>query len=398
MDKKNIVLGVTGGIAAYKSAEIISRLKKENINVDVIMTKNAQQFITPLTLQSISYNKVVTDMFEILDNVDIEHISLAKKADILLIAPATANIIAKIAHGIADDMLSTVAMATKSQIIIAPAMNTNMYFSASNQKNMNILKDRGVIFIEPKDGLLACNDIGKGKLEDPEKIVDTVLFHLNKKNILSDKNILVTAGPTKEIIDPVRYITNRSTGKMGYAIAKQAALYGANVTLITGTDKMKIPCGVTNVINVETSKNMYDAVMENYKQNDIIIKSAAVADYKPKNISKEKIKKTDGNMFIELDRTNDILFELGNKKLKNQILIGFAAETNNVYENAIKKLIKKNLDFIVVNDIKQEGAGFGLDTNVVTIIDKNRNITEYPEKSKDYVAEIIIKEIINILK
>lgn len=398
MDKKNIVLGVTGGIAAYKSAEIISRLKKENINVDVIMTKNAQQFITPLTLQSISYNKVITDMFEILDNVDIEHISLAKKADILLIAPATANIIAKIAHGIADDILSTVAMATKSQIIIAPAMNTNMYFSASNQKNMNILKDRGVIFIEPKDGLLACNDIGKGKLEDPEKIVDTVLFHLNKKNILSDKNILVTAGPTKEIIDPVRYITNRSTGKMGYAIAKQAALYGANVTLITGTDKMKIPCGVTNVINVETSKNMYDAVMENYKQNDIIIKSAAVADYKPKDISKEKIKKTDGNMLIELDRTNDILFELGNKKLKNQILIGFAAETNNVYENAIKKLIKKNLDFIVVNDIKQEGAGFGLDTNVVTIIDKNRNITEYPEKSKDYVAEIIIKEIINILK
>lgn len=396
--KFNVVLGVTGGIAAYKSAEIVSRFKKANVNVDVIMTKNAQEFITPLTLQSLSLNKVVTDMFEHLSHMEIEHISLAKKADVLLIAPATANIIGKIANGIADDMLSTVVMASRSQLIIAPAMNTNMYFSDANMKNMQTLKDRGAIFIEPADGLLACNDIGKGKLEDPEKIVDIVLFHLKKENKLKGKNVLVTAGPTKEKIDPVRYITNRSTGKMGYAIAEQAALYGANVTLITGTDKLKIPYGVKNVINIESSKDMYDAVIDNSGKCDIIIKSAAVADYKPKNISDTKIKKKDGDMAIELDRTNDILLELGKNKKENQVLVGFAAETNDIRENAKSKLDRKNLDFIVLNDVTQKGAGFGVDTNIVTIIDKNGEMVEYPETSKSEIAKIILDKVMDFIE
>ena len=361
------------------------------------MTQNAQQFITPLTLQSLSLNKVVTDMFEQLSVVDIEHISLAKKADVILIAPATANIIAKLANGIADDMLSTVVMASKAKLIIAPAMNTNMYFNIANITNMDILKSRGAIFIEPAEGLLACNDVGKGKLEDPEKIVDAVLYHLELRDKLKGKKILVTAGATKEKIDPIRYITNRSTGKMGFAIAQQAALYGADVTLVTSSENLKVPYGVKNIIRIESAKEMYEAVISEADKHDIIIKSAAVADYKPKIISDTKIKKTDGDMKIELDRTKDILFELGKNKRNNQILVGFAAETNDVELNAKSKLERKNLDFIVVNDVMQKGAGFGVDTNIVTIIDKNGDVSRYPEITKLSLSKIILDKIIDFI-
>ncbi len=287
----NVVLGVTGGIAAYKSAEIVSRLKKRNVNVDVIMTKSAQEFIAPLTFQSLSGNKTVTDMFSTDFRPDIEHISLAKKADVLLIAPATANIIGKLAYGIADDMLSTVAMATKAQLIIAPAMNTVMYESPALQENLATLKKRGAIIIEPKEGLLACNDVGKGKMEEPEVIVDAVMLELIRDNDLSGKKVLVTAGPTRESIDPVRFITNRSTGKMGYAMAQEAVRRGAKVTLITGKTNEKIPYGIAEVIEIESAQQMYEAVMNEIANADIVIKSAAVADYKPKKFGGSKTQK-----------------------------------------------------------------------------------------------------------
>lgn len=396
----NVVLGVTGGIAAYKSADIASKLKKLNINVDVIMTKNAQQFITPLTFQSLTGTKTITDMFITDFEPDIEHISLAKKADVILIAPATANIIAKIAHGIADDMLSTVVMASKAQLLIAPAMNTVMYESPATQKNIRILKERGVIFIEPIEGLLACKDIGKGKMQDPEVIVDIVLHHLIKDSDLDGKKVLITAGPTMESIDPIRYITNRSTGKMGYAMAQEAVRRGAKVILVTGKTNLKVPYGIDQVISIESAEQMYDAVMEYAKTCDIIIKSAAVADYKPKNRSESKIKKSDGDMKIELDRTRDILFELGKQKQKNQVLIGFAAETNDVLENAKSKVERKNLDMIVVNDVKRPGAGFSSDTNIVTLIDRKGKLENLPMMSKQEVAKAVfdkISELINIL-
>lgn len=396
----NVVLGVTGGIAAYKSADIVSRLKKLNVNVDVIMTKNAQQFITPLTFQSLSGNKTITDMFDTDFHPNIEHISLAKKADIILIAPATANMIAKIANGIADDMLSTVAMASKAQLIIAPAMNTVMYESIANQKNMQRLRERGVIFIEPVEGLLACKDIGKGKMQEPKKIVQAVLHHLIKDGDLAGKKILVTAGATRESIDPVRYLTNRSTGKMGYAMAQEAVRRGGAVTLISGKTNLEIPYGVEDVIIVESAEEMYRAVMCHAASSDVIVKSAAVADYTPAHKSDSKIKKKDGEMKIELERTKDILMALGEIKKENQILIGFAAETDNVVEYAKDKLRRKNLDMIVANDVKKSGAGFGTDTNIVTIVDKEANTQEIPMLSKNEVAKIVfdrISELINVL-
>lgn len=396
----NVVLGVTGGIAAYKSADIASKLKKLNINVDVIMTKNAQQFITPLTFQSLTGTKTITDMFNTDFEPDIEHISLAKKADVILIAPATANIIAKIANGIADDMLSTVVMASKAQLLIAPAMNTVMYESPATQENIRILKERGVIFIEPIEGLLACKDIGKGKMQEPEAIVDIVLHHLIKDSDLEGKKVLITAGPTMESIDPIRYITNRSTGKMGYAMAQEAVRRGAKVTLVTGKTNLKAPYGVDEVIPVESAQQMYDAVMKHARTSDIIIKSAAVADYKPKNRSDNKIKKSDGDMKIELDRTKDILFELGKQKHKGQILIGFAAETNDVLQNARSKVERKNLDMIVVNDVNKPGAGFSSDTNIVTLIDRKGKLENLPMMSKQEVAKAVfdkISELINVL-
>lgn len=392
----NVLLGVTGGIAAYKAADIVSRLIKQDVNVDVIMTKYAQEFITPMTFQSLSGNKTVTDMFDTSFRPDIEHISLAKKADVILIAPATANIIAKIAHGIADDMLTTVVLASKAKLIMAPAMNTVMYEAEVTQNNIKTLKERGVIVIDPVEGLLACNDLGRGKMEEPENIVEAVLYHLTCSRDLEGKKVLITAGPTRESIDPVRFITNRSTGKMGYEMAREAKRRGADVTLVSGRVNLKAPYGV-NLINIESAQDMYEEVMKRAGESDIIIKSAAVADYTPQNKSNIKIKKQSGDMKIELERTHDILFEVGQAKTDQQILVGFAAETNDVIENAKSKMQRKNLDFIIANDVKKEGAGFGTDTNIVTIIPRQGEIEPLPVMKKSEVARAVFDRILKRL-
>ena len=392
----NVLLGVTGGIAAYKAADIVSRLIKQDVNVDVIMTKYAQEFITPMTFQSLSGNKTVTDMFDTSFRPDIEHISLAKKADVILIAPATANIIAKIAHGIADDMLTTVVLASKAKLIIAPAMNTVMYEAEVTQNNIKTLKERGVIVIDPVEGLLACNDLGRGKMEEPENIVEAVLYHLTCSRDLEGKKVLITAGPTRESVDPVRFITNRSTGKMGFEMAREAKRRGADVTLVSGRVNLKAPYGV-NLINIESAQDMYEEVMKRAGESDIIIKSAAVADYTPQNKSNIKIKKQSGDMKIELERTHDILFEVGQAKTDQQILVGFAAETNDVIENAKSKMQRKNLDFIIANDVKKEGAGFGTDTNIVTIIPRQGEIEPLPVMKKSEVARAVFDRILKRL-
>ena len=393
---KTVVLGVSGGIAAYKACDVVSRLRKENIQVNVIMTKHATEFVSALTFQSISQNPVAVEMFEPVTNWDIEHISLAKKADIFLIAPATANVIGKIANGIADDMLSTTVMATKAPVVIAPAMNTNMYENPVTQANIQKLKDLGYIFIEPGYGRLACGDLGPGKLAEPDLIVENIKFLLNKTDELKGKNVLVTAGPTQEAIDPVRYITNKSTGKMGYALAYQAALMGAKVTLVTGPTNLEIPFGISEVIKIKSAQQMYEAVTSRFDEMDIVIKSAAVADYKPKNISDSKIKKSDSDLVLELDRNKDILFELGKLKTK-QVLVGFAAETDDLIANAQKKLAKKNLDFIVANDLKQEGAGFAGDTNIAKLLFADGNIEELPIMTKNQLSKEIYDKIIYIM-
>lgn len=393
---KTVVLGVSGGIAAYKACDVVSRLRKENVQVNVIMTKHATEFVSALTFQSISQNPVAVEMFEPVTNWDIEHISLAKKADIFLIAPATANIIGKIANGIADDMLSTTVMATKAPVVIAPAMNTNMYENPVTQANIQKLKDLGYIFIEPGYGRLACGDLGPGKLAEPDLIVENIKFLLNKTDELKGKNVLVTAGPTQEAIDPVRYITNKSTGKMGYALAYQAALMGAKVTLVTGPTNLEIPFGISEVIKVKSAQQMYEAVTSSFDEMDIVIKSAAVADYKPKNISDSKIKKSDSDLVLELDRNKDILFELGKLKTK-QVLVGFAAETDDLIVNAQKKLAKKNLDFIVANDLKQKGAGFAGDTNIAKLLFADGNIVELPIMTKNQLSKEIYDKIIYIM-
>ena len=393
---KTVVLGVSGGIAAYKACDVVSRLRKENIQVNVIMTKHATEFVSALTFQSISQNPVAVEMFEPVTNWDIEHISLAKKADIFLIAPATANVIGKIANGIADDMLSTTVMATKAPVVIAPAMNTNMYENPVTQANIQKLKDLGYIFIEPGYGRLACGDLGPGKLAEPDLIVENIKFLLNKTDELKGKNVLVTAGPTQEAIDPVRYITNKSTGKMGYALAYQAALMGAKVTLVTGPTNIEIPFGISEVIKIKSAGQMYEAVTSRFDEMDIVIKSAAVADYKPKNISDSKIKKSDSDLVLELDRNKDILFELGKLKTK-QVLVGFAAETDDLIANAQKKLAKKNLDFIVANDLKQEGAGFAGDTNIAKLLFADENIVELPIMTKNQLSKEIYDKIIYIM-
>ena len=389
---KTVVIGVSGGIAVYKTLDVISRLRKLGVNVNVIMTKSATEFVTPLSFQSLSQNYVVCDMFEDPKTWDVEHISLAKRADVFLIAPATANVIGKIANGIADDMLTTTVMATKAKVLIAPAMNTNMYANPIVQKNISTLKELGYNFVDPESGRLACGDTGKGKLASPETIVDEVVKLLSKEQDLKGKSIIVTAGPTVESIDPMRYITNRSTGKMGYSIAKEAIERGADVTLITGPTNLTPPQNLKKIVKIESAKEMYDAVLDNLEQNDVVIKSAAVADYKPKYYSDKKIKKSEDDLFIELDRNKDIAQEIGKIK-NNKILVGFAAETNDLIENASLKIKKKNLDFIVANDLTKEGAGFGVDTNIVKIIDKEGNITEYPKMKKEEVANVILDKI-----
>ena len=394
---KTVVIGVTGGIAVYKTLDVISRLRKLGVNVNVIMTASAAEFVTPLSFQSLSQNYVVCDMFEDPKTWDVEHISLAKRADVFLIAPATANVIGKVANGIADDMLTTTIMATKAKVLIAPAMNTNMYENPIVQKNINILKELGYNFVDPESGRLACGDTGTGKLATPESIVGEVVNLLSTVQDLKGKSIIVTAGPTMESIDPVRFISNRSSGKMGYAIATQAITRGADVTLISGPTNLTPPQNLKKLIRIESAKDMYDAVIENLDENQVVIKSAAVADYKPKNYFNKKIKKSNDDLSIELDRNKDIAYEIGKIK-NNKILVGFAAETNDLIENAKNKVKKKNLDFIVANDLTKEGAGFGVDTNIVKIIDKKGNITEYPKMKKEEVANVILDKVKILLK
>lgn len=388
LEGKKIVLGVSGGIAAYKACELVSRLKKLNAEVHVIMTDSAEKFVTPLTFQSLSLNQVVTDMFQSPKYWEIEHISLAKLADVLVIAPATANIIGKLASGIADDMLSTTVMATRAKVIIAPAMNTNMYENTVVQENIKKLKKLGYTFVEPAEGRLACGDVGKGKMAEPSVIEEAIIDQLNPRQDLAGKTVLVTAGPTREAIDPVRFISNNSTGKMGYAIAERAASRGAKVHLVSGPVNLDTPQGVERY-DIVSAEDMQRKVMELYDRCDIIIKAAAVADYAPETVFSQKVKKTEEQLSLRLKKNPDILYELG--KLKgDRILIGFAMETEKLIENAKQKVTKKNLDFIVANDLNEAGAGFAGDTNVVKIIDREGNIESIPLKLKQEVADIIL--------
>ena len=390
MNNKTVVLGVTGGIAVYKACDLVSSLRKLGIEVHVIMTKSASEFVTPMTFQTMSQNFVTLDMFEEPKTWDVEHIALAKKADVFVVAPATANIIGKMANGIADDMLSTTIMATKAPILVAPAMNTNMYSHPLTQENINKLERLGYKFVEPASGRLACGDEGKGKLAPVEEVLKEILKLLNpRQKDLEGKKVLITAGPTMESLDPVRFLTNRSSGKMGYAIAKAAVARGAKVTLVSGKTNQTPPLGLDQFIPIESAVDMYNAVMENLESSDIIIKSAAVADYRPKNVSDKKIKKTDGDLVIELERNPDILMEVGKKK-GSKVLVGFAAETNDLIENATKKVQKKNLDFIVANDLTKEGAGFGVDTNIVKILHREGKIEELPIMEKEALADEIL--------
>jgi phosphopantothenoylcysteine decarboxylase/phosphopantothenate--cysteine ligase len=396
-NKKNVVLGVTGGIAAYKAADLTSRLVKKDINVDVIMTKEATNFINPLTFEALTHNKVTVDMFTDRKYWEIEHISLAEKADLFAIVPATANIIAKIAHGIADDMLTTTLLATKSPVLIAPAMNTNMYTNPLTQRNIKTLKEIGFIFVEPAAGRLACGTYGAGKLADVEEIEKAILdlLYREKEKDFEGKKVLITAGPTREPLDPVRYITNRSSGKMGYEIAKAFVERGARVVLVSGPTHIDIPKGVT-FIPVETAADMYNAVMMHLEEADIIVGAAAVADYRPKEAKKEKIKKDEETMVIELVKNPDIMYEVGQKK-GNKISVGFAAETENLIDYAKKKLKEKNMDLIVANDVSQEGAGFEVDTNIIKVINKDLEVKEYPMMTKREAAHVILDEIAKLL-
>lgn len=391
---KCVVIGVTGGIAVYKALDVISALRKKDIEVHVIMTESATKFVNPLTFQSISQNMVVTDMFAEPKAWEIQHISLAQKADLMLIAPATANIIGKVANGISDDMLSTTIMAaSKAKVIFAPAMNTHMYQNRIVQGNIEKLKSYGYDFIEPASGRLACGDIGVGKLADVNTIVERVLTKLNdKEQDLNGKKVLISAGPTIAPIDPVRYITNRSTGKMGYAIAEEARDRGAEVVLVSGPTNLNPPKNV-RVINIKTNEEMKNEIYDNFEWADIVIKSAAVADYKPKEYSEEKIKKGEGDLNLCLTRDNDILKSLGDMKT-HQILVGFAAESNDVLKNADKKLKNKNLDFIVANDITASDTGFGSEDNKVVILSKNNEKLELDKMSKKEVASNIFDMIL----
>lgn len=389
---KKILLGVTGGIAAYKSPSICSILRKQGAEVKVIMTEAAKKFISPLTMQTMSGNICYDQMFNQLTNMDVGHISLAKWADIIVVAPATANIIGKFANGISDDLLSTVFMASRSKVIIAPAMNTYMLNSPANQKNMKTLKDRGIIVLDTEKDLLACKDVGEGKMLSPKEIVDEIDTCLTAKDF-EGKNFVITAGPTIEPIDPVRFLSNHSSGKMGYAIARRAKKRGANVTLISGPTNIEIP-NVDNFVRIKTTQDMFDQVGKYFDNADVLIKAAAPADYKPKYYSKEKIKKNSSYDLnnIELEKNPDIAKYYGSKKSK-QIIVGFAAESTNIYEYAKEKLNSKNLDMIVVNNIVREGAGFSADTNIASIIDKNLKIEDFNIMTKIELADKILNRI-----
>jgi len=391
MEGKTVVLGITGSIAAYKMANVARMLQKKGCDVQVIMTKNATEFITPLTFETLTNNRCMVNMFDRNFEYDVHHIALAKRADVVLIAPASANVIAKLSCGMADDMLTTTVLACTCAKIIAPAMNTNMFRNPIVQTNLDLLKSYGFEVIAPATGLLACQDIGEGKLPDEEILYSYVEREIACEKDLRGKNILVTAGPTCESLDPVRYITNHSSGKMGYALAKAAMLRGANVTLISGKTGIE-PSPFVKVVPIWSAKDMYEAVKENYEKNDIIIKSAAVADFRPTYESAEKIKKADGSLSLQLEHTDDILQYVGTHKAAGQFVCGFCMETQDMEENARRKLYGKNLDMIVANNLKDEGAGFNTDTNVVTILTPD-DMCRLPRLSKEEVAHEILNKI-----
>ena len=391
---KNILLGVTGGIAAYKAADLASKLIKQHANVDVIETENATQFVTPLTFEALTHNKCVTDTFDRDHYWEVEHIALADKADVLVIAPATANVIAKLACGIADDMLTTTALACTCPKIIAPAMNTNMYENPVTQRNIETLRRLGFIIVTPGDGYLACGTVGKGRMEEPANILDIIIHEISYPKDMSGMKVLVTAGPTREAIDPVRFISNHSTGKMGVALAKAAANRGADVTLVSGPIDIFVPSYI-NVINISSAEDMFKEVTDRASEQNIIIKAAAVADYTPVETANDKIKKKEDEDFsvISLKRTKDILKWLGEHKKEDQILCGFSMETKNLIENSRKKLVKKNLDMICANNLKVAGAGFGTDTNVITVITIDSE-EELELMSKDSAAHEILTRLL----
>jgi len=410
---KNIILGVTGGIAAYKCVDLVSRLRKQGANVHVILTKGAQNFVTETAMREISGNPVVTSMWQEIQQYDVEHIALAQLADVVLVAPATANVIAKCACGMADDMLTTTLLATKAPVFFAPAMNTNMYENSITQQNLHTLQERGCHIIEPAAGHLACGTSGVGRMPEPQELVEILADffatgkepgdtneadysqHLAEGLDFSGVNILVTAAGTREPIDPVRYIGNRSSGKMGYAIAEAARDLGANVTLISGPSALSPLAGV-NFFKVESARDMRRLVLENFPESQIVIKAAAVADYRVKNVADHKIKKNDEELTLVLEKNPDILKELGQKKQKGQVLVGFAAETQNLIQYAQSKLEKKNLDMIVANDVSRPQAGFNVDTNLIKLLKRDGSIEELPLMSKKDLAYIILNHVMKI--
>lgn len=396
LKNKTILLGVSGGIAAYKSASLASLLVKAGASVHVIMTENAKNFINPITFETLTGHKCISDTFDRNFEFQVEHVALAKKADVIMVAPATANVIAKLAHGIADDMLTTTILASKAPKLIAPAMNTGMYENPVTQDNLKLLAKYGMTIITPASGRLACGDMGPGKMPEPELLYEYIVREAAFKKDMKGLKVLVTAGPTQEAIDPVRYITNHSSGKMGYSIAKICMQRGAEVTLVTGKTALTPPIMV-DTIPVVSAKDMYDAVTGKSGDMDIIIKAAAVADYRPAQVSSEKMKKTDDSLSISLERTDDILKYLGEHKRDGQFLCGFSMETENMLENSRKKLEKKKLDMIAANNLKQQGAGFETDTNIITIITPD-SVTELELMSKDEAAASLIDHILKNIK
>ena len=393
---KTVLLGVTGSIAAYKIAYLASALKKLHAQVHVLMTKNATNFINPITFESLTGNKCLVDTFDRNFQFQVEHVSIAKQADVVMIAPASANVIGKLAHGIADDMLTTTIMACKCKKIISPAMNTNMYENPIVQDNLAILQHYGYKVIEPASGYLACGDTGAGKMPEPEMLLEYILREIAKEKDLSGRKVLVTAGPTQEAIDPVRYITNHSSGKMGYALAKAAMLRGAQVTLVSGPCAIEPPPFV-KLVPIVTAKEMFDAVTSVSFEQDIIIKAAAVADYRPAKVFDDKVKKQEGQMSIELEKTDDILQYLGDNRVPGQFLCGFSMETQNMLGNSRAKLGKKHLDMVAANNLKVAGAGFQGDTNVLTLITQDEDVS-LQLMSKEDAANIILDKILSIMK
>ena len=392
---KNIVLGVTGSISAYKIPNLASALMKLNANVEVVMTKNGAQFITPVTFETLTHNRCLTDTFDRADVSEVKHIAVAERADVILVAPASANIIAKMAHGIADDMLSTMLLAAKCPVLVSPAMNVNMLHHPAVQDNLKILESRGVTVIPPDSGYLACGATGEGKLPSEQTLLDYILFETAKEKDMAGKRVLVTAGPTRESLDPVRFISNHSTGKMGYAVARQAMLRGADVTLITGPVSIAPPPFVKTV-SIQSAKELFEALAKYYEESDYIVMTAAVADYTPAETKTEKIKKSaDGSdLTLSLKRTTDILQWLGERKREGQLVCGFSMETENVLENSRAKLKKKNADMIAANSLKDEGSGFGTDTNHLILITKE-SVTDLPLLSKEQAADKLWEALIN---